>query len=273
VKSEPPLAGASFSGVLRVKKMHYYKRNLGDYAKKTGRLSMLQHGAYTLLIDACYDRERFPTMEEAIDWSWASTPEEVEAVKFVISRFFVLSKDGTFVQDRILKELLDYHQKADINKRIAIEREAKRKEKSTNRAQNVNEPPPNHKPRTINQEPRTNKTITAPEGVSDQIWEDFKTLRKTLKAPITETAIKGIEREASKAGYSLEKAIEICCERGWRGFKAEWLKTPLNDSKQLSFAERDELARRRRWEESTGRTWPTDGQDEIIDITPQGFLE
>jgi uncharacterized protein YdaU (DUF1376 family) len=46
--------------------MHYYKRNLGDYAKKTGRLTMLQHGAYTLLIDSCYDREKFPTLEQAI---------------------------------------------------------------------------------------------------------------------------------------------------------------------------------------------------------------
>ena len=60
--------------------MHYYKRNLGDYAKKAGRLSMIEHGAYTLLLDACYDRERFPTLEEAIEWTWARTPEEVAAV-------------------------------------------------------------------------------------------------------------------------------------------------------------------------------------------------
>ena len=40
-----------------VTKMHYYKRNIGDYHKKAGRLSMIEHGAYTLLIDACYDRE------------------------------------------------------------------------------------------------------------------------------------------------------------------------------------------------------------------------
>jgi len=51
--------------------MHYFKRNIGDYHKKAGRLSMLEHGAYTLLMDACYDRERFPTMDEAIDWCWA----------------------------------------------------------------------------------------------------------------------------------------------------------------------------------------------------------
>jgi len=138
--------------------MHYYKRNLGDYAKKCGRLSMLQHGAYTLLIDSCYDREKFPTLEEAIEWTWASTEAEIEAVKFVLTRFFKLDDDGQYVQDRILAELLDYHAKADTNKRIALDRETKRKEKGTNRAQTVNEAPPNQEPRTINQEPRTTKT-------------------------------------------------------------------------------------------------------------------
>ena len=87
--------------------MHYYKRNLGDYAKKAGRLSMLQHGAYTLLIDACYDREQFPTMDEAIDWTWASSTAEIEAVQFVLSKFFDLSADGRYVQSRIEEELRD----------------------------------------------------------------------------------------------------------------------------------------------------------------------
>lgn len=30
-------------------------------------------------------------------------------------------------------------------------------------------------------------------------------------------------REAEKAGLTLEGALRICCERGWRGFKAEWI--------------------------------------------------
>jgi uncharacterized protein YdaU (DUF1376 family) len=136
--------------------MHYYKRNLGDYAKKAGRLTMLQHGAYTLLIDSCYDREVFPTLEQAIEWTWASTEAEVDAVKFVLSRFFSLTKDGEYVQDRILEELLQYHKNADTNKRIADEREAKRREKSTKREQSVNEAPPNQEPLTKNQEPLTN---------------------------------------------------------------------------------------------------------------------
>jgi len=134
--------------------MHYYKRNLGDYAKKAGRLSMLQHGAYNLLIDACYDRERFPTREEAIHWTWASTREEIEAVEFVLSRFFEL-QDDVYVQSRIQQEIDDYRQKAEKNRRIAHERETKRKEKSTNRARTVNEAPPNQEPITTNHEPLT----------------------------------------------------------------------------------------------------------------------
>lgn len=140
--------------------MHYYKRNLGDYAKKCGRLSMLQHGAYTLLIDSCYDREKFPTLEEAIEWTWASTEAEIEAVKFVLSRFFKQGNDGQYVQERILAELLDYHAKADKNKRIALDRETKRREKSTNRAPSVNEAPPNQEPITNNQEPITKNQNT-----------------------------------------------------------------------------------------------------------------
>jgi len=156
--------------------MHYYKRNIGDYAKKTGRLTMLQHGAYTLLIDSCYDREAFPTLDEAIEWTWASTEAEVEAVKFVLSRFFKLDKDGCYVQDRVLEELLNYHKNADTNKRIADEREAKRKESRTKREPSVDEPPPNHKPLTINQEPikeRTRGSRLSADWVLPKEWADW----------------------------------------------------------------------------------------------------
>ena len=139
--------------------MHYYKRNLGDYAKKAGRLSMLQHGAYTLLIDACYDREMFPSLEEALEWTWACTTEEVEAVNFVLRKFFDL-QDGVYVQQRIKDELVEYQSKAVTNKRIANEREEKRNgsltgrdEKRTGRVRVVNGSSPNHEPLTINHKP------------------------------------------------------------------------------------------------------------------------
>jgi hypothetical protein len=60
-------------------------------------------------------------------------------------------------------------------------------------------------------------------GVSPQIVKDFKAIRRLKKAAITKTAVDGIKREAGKAGLTLEAALEMCCERGWSGFKAEWV--------------------------------------------------
>ena len=136
--------------------MHYYKKNIGDYHKKAGRLSMLQHGAYTLLIDACYDREKFPTLDQAIDWVWASSPDEISAITFVLNKFFT-EENGVFIQSRIEEEVSKYHANSATNKRIAQERETKRRENSTKRAPTVNEPPPNQEPLTKNQELLTNK--------------------------------------------------------------------------------------------------------------------
>ena len=34
-----------------------------------------------------------------------------------------------------------------------------------------------------------------------------------------------IEKEAQRAGVSLEAALKLCIENSWRGFKADWLKT------------------------------------------------
>lgn len=205
--------------------MHYYKRNLGDYAKKAGRLTMLQHGAYTLLIDSCYDRELFPTLEQALEWTWASTEAEVEAVKFVLSRFFVLDKEGCYVQDRILEELLHYHKNADTNKRIADEREAKRREKRTNRVQSVDEAPPNQEPLTINHKPKRDSAtgVACPLDVRDQVWNDWVALRKSKKAPITATVVEGARKEAFKLNWPLDKFLVEWCTRGSQGLKAEWI--------------------------------------------------
>jgi uncharacterized protein YdaU (DUF1376 family) len=205
--------------------MHYFKRNIGDYHKKAGRLNMLQHGAYTLLIDACYDREKFPTLEEAIEWTWASTSEEVEAVTFVLHKFFIL-ENGVYKQNRIQEEIDLYHAKAETNKRIAIDRETKRKEKSTNRTQDVNEAPPNHKPLTINHKPVSKNIARKTEFFADidiNLVNDYLAVRKAKRAPkVSKTVYDGLVRESNLAGVDLSQALRVCIERNWVGFKAEW---------------------------------------------------
>ena len=66
-------------------------------------------------------------------------------------------------------------------------------------------------------------SVAPPEGVSDSVWQEFKSLRKAKKAPITQRAIDKISEEASLAGWTLEKALEECIVRGWQAFKAEWV--------------------------------------------------
>jgi len=51
-------------------------------------------------------------------------------------------------------------------------------------------------------------------------------LRKAKKAPITQRAIDALTNEASKAGWTLEKALEECIVRGWQAFKADWVVKP-----------------------------------------------
>ena len=61
------------------------------------------------------------------------------------------------------------------------------------------------------------------ENIDEQLASDFIAIRKAKNAPLTQTALDGILREANKAGLTLENALRICIERNWQGFSASWL--------------------------------------------------
>ncbi|MFY1884157.1 hypothetical protein ACOTCJ_11695 [Achromobacter xylosoxidans] len=78
-------------------------------------------------------------------------------------------------------------------------------------------------------------------GVDPQVATDFLALRAKKRAPVTATALAGLEREAAAAGMTLNDALRTASERGWQGFKAEWVRnegapgrplgsTPLNEA-------------------------------------------
>jgi hypothetical protein len=62
-----------------------------------------------------------------------------------------------------------------------------------------------------------------PEDVGVQVWDEFAALRKARRAPVTETVVAGIRREAKAAGVTLEAALRTCVERGWQSFRADWI--------------------------------------------------
>lgn len=76
--------------------MNYYRRYMGDYAKKTASLSLAEHGAYNLLLDECYSTERpLPGDHESLfRLCRAMTRAEQDAVRRVADRFFPVGADG-----------------------------------------------------------------------------------------------------------------------------------------------------------------------------------
>lgn len=62
-----------------------------------------------------------------------------------------------------------------------------------------------------------------PDEVSEQTWADFVHHRKAKRAPVSETAMAGIRREAKAAGWTLEAALAETVLRGWQSFKAEFV--------------------------------------------------
>ena len=117
--------------------MHYYEKKIGDYHRKAGRLNILQHGVYNLLMDACYDREAFPTEAQAIDWVWAETDEEIAAVKFVLKKFFVMNEEGIYIQNHIQEDLIAY--KTYIAKQAENGKQGGRPKGSKNKAKTGND--------------------------------------------------------------------------------------------------------------------------------------
>jgi hypothetical protein len=76
------------------------------------------------------------------------------------------------------------------------------------------------------------KTIGLPTGVSQSVWDEFISHRKTKKAKVTQIVVDGIAKEAQKAGWSLEDALKEVIVRNWQSFKAEWVVEKQNEAQR-----------------------------------------
>lgn len=60
--------------------------------------------------------------------------------------------------------------------------------------------------------------------VNPELLNDWLKVRKAKRAgPLTETVISGLVRECATAGLTVADAVRLCCERGWQGFRAEFV--------------------------------------------------
>jgi len=206
--------------------MHYFQFHIGDYKSHTHHLTVIEDIAFRRLLDHYYLHEA-PIKQRDIARQIGMRDHEQEVLS-VLNEFFISTESG-FVNDRADREIADYHAKKEQASRAG---KASAERRSNARSTDV-QPTINQEPLTKNQEPVTiKKTVAPPFGVTESVWQDWITLRKSKKAAVTQTALDGIEREAKKAGVSLQVALETCCARGWTGFKAEWMEEKLTQAQK-----------------------------------------
>lgn len=158
--------------------MNYYERHLGDYAKDTAHLTMIEHGAYGLLLDRYYGTEQGIPADQAHRVARARTREEKQAVDAVLGEFFTLV-DGVWTNQRAEEEITKAHAKISAAKENGKKggRPKKQKSGSENETQqkpsglfmgseNETQQKAHQTPDTRHQSPDTSKPIDDTQGIS-----------------------------------------------------------------------------------------------------------
>ena len=70
--------------------------------------------------------------------------------------------------------------------------------------------------------------VPRPDDVDPQVWSDWMAVRKRKNKPLTETAFNFLKSQAEKAGISTARAIELCAQNGWLGFREEYLRNSFS---------------------------------------------
>tara|TARA_R110000868_G_scaffold384765_1_gene652360 strand:- start:395 stop:1093 length:699 start_codon:yes stop_codon:yes gene_type:complete len=198
--------------------MHYYQFNIGDYKSHTEHLSEMEDLTYRRLLDWYYLHESPIPLDINEVSRQIRMRSHCDCIASVLNEYFENTKDG-WVHHRANFEISkagDKSQKASKSAKARWD-----KTKDANALQTQSEGNATHNTKTHNTK---HNTYTTPIGVSQSVWQDFVSHRKANKASITQTAINRITSEAQKAGWTLEQALIECVARGWRGFKADWVK-------------------------------------------------
>ena len=196
--------------------MHYFQFEIKEWVSNTAHLSLEEEAIYLRLVNFYYDSEKpIPSDIEMI--SRKLRIANIQMTYAILHEFFTECDSG-FIHDRCNLEIAKYHAKSEQASRAG----KASAEKRFNSRSTAVQPIINQESLIINH--KSNKTIQAPEGVSIEVWNDFVAQRKKSKAVISENVINSINKEAQKAGWTLEQALAECAARGWRGFKADWVK-------------------------------------------------
>ena len=205
--------------------MYYYQFNIGDYQSHTSHLSEIEDLVYRRLLDWYYLHELPIPLDEAEVSRQIRMRSHTESIAIVLREYFERIEDG-WIHHRANKEIAKAGDKSEKAKASANARWGK-KDANALPTQSDSNATHNTLPITQDTEHKTQKKATivaTPIGVSDSVWQEFVSHRKSKKARVTQLVIDGIQKEASIAGWSLEDALKETIVRNWQSFKADWVK-------------------------------------------------
>ena len=216
---------------------------IGDYMSDTMHLTTEQHGAYLLLLMAAWKSGgNLPVCDKKLSVISRLPSDKWAEIKDDILEFFDM--DGEILtQKRLQSELARAIRHFDSRRENGKKGGRPKKdeeEKPTGSSQVIQDhnreetplPSPsqlntksNSKEKPARDKPARRLVVEKPDGVDSQVWADFVAQRNVKRAPITQTALNGIKKQAAIAGIPIEDALSMICERGWTGFKADWVAT------------------------------------------------
>lgn len=237
--------------------MHYYFHHIGDFIRATARLTDAQTMAYLRLLWRYYDKQE-PLVDD-IEVLAFQIGSDQETVRLILKSYFKFDEKGVWTHSRCDKEIKEYEANQAKKSKAGKASAERKKNASKTRAKRLTNTRStddermsddssadvqltnNQEPVTINHEPhtstnrRSNTRMACPEDVTESVWQAWVDLRKSKRAPVSDVALSRIRKEASKAGLSLDAALEMCCARGWTGFNAEWVEKSRKKEQTMDY--------------------------------------
>lgn len=214
--------------------MHYYSFHVSDYIHDTAHLSIYEDLAFRRLLDLYYTSEKpIPNKTQEVSRRIRMSGHS-DAVQTVLEEFFMFDiANDCWFHKRCDETISAYQAKAERNRAVGKlgGRPKANPDAIPQETQMVSKDNPNHKPITNNHKPSKERatSVACPDSVSQQVWNDWMTVRKEKKAKtLTETGWSGFVKQVEKAGWSLEQAISHCCLKQWVGFEAAWVAPKQN---------------------------------------------
>jgi uncharacterized protein YdaU (DUF1376 family) len=203
------------------KGLNYYPHHIGDYARDTAHLSMLEDCAYRRMLDLCYASEKPLPLDRPKLYRLlrVKTNQEKQAVDIVLGEFFIEGEDG-WHQRRVEEELNKVKSKSSKARASAEMRWHCERIANASKPHTEGNAPNNQEPIANNQKPKKEEVaLRLPEWLPLENWKAFLEVRKKNKAPNTpralQLALTELERIKS-LGHDPALVLDQSTLKGWK---------------------------------------------------------